>query len=70
MKKPITRQMHGAADYAYAPLMFAAPKIAGFEDEKQAVTVCQIVGGGVLASTHCLQGQNGECVALFHLRLI
>ena len=51
MTKTITRQMHGAADYLYAPLMFTAPEIAGFKTEDKAVTVCRAVGAGVLATT-------------------
>lgn len=61
MNKPITRQMHGVADYAYAPLMFAAPKIAGFEDEDKAVRITRIIGGGVLASTVLTRAEWGLC---------
>jgi hypothetical protein len=64
MEKPITRQMHGIADYAYAPLMFTAPKIAGFEDEKKAVTICQAVGTGVLTATMLTRAEWGICRVL------
>ena len=59
MQKPITRQMHGAADYGYAPLMFAAPEIAGFTDEKKAVMISRIIGGKVLASTLLTKAEWG-----------
>jgi hypothetical protein len=64
MKQPISRQMHGVADYTYAPLMFAAPKIAGFEDEEKAVRVCQVVGAGVLATTMLTRAEWGVCKVL------
>lgn len=59
MEKPISRKMHGVADYAYAPLMFAAPEISGFIDEDKAVTVSRIVGGGVLAATMLTKAEWG-----------
>lgn len=59
MKKPISRQMHGVADYAYAPLMFAAPQIMGFEDEQKAQTVCRVVGVGVLGATMLTRAEWG-----------
>jgi len=59
MQKPITRQMHGVADYGYAPLMFAAPEIAGFTDEKKAVMISRIIGGKVLASTLLTKAEWG-----------
>lgn len=34
MEKPISRKMHGAADYAYAALSAVLPEIAGFEEKK------------------------------------
>ncbi|QDA61180.1 SPW repeat domain-containing protein [Hymenobacter jejuensis] len=51
MNKPITRFQHGFADYAYAPLAAAAPRLFGFEKEKTATLLCQILGGGVLLNT-------------------
>lgn len=59
MEKPISRQMHGVADYAYAPLMFAAPEISGFTGEDKAVTVSRIVGSGVLAATMLTKAEWG-----------
>jgi hypothetical protein len=59
MNKPISRQAHGVADYAYAPLMFTAPKIAGFQDETNAVRVCLMIGGGVLAVTMLTKAEWG-----------
>jgi len=48
MKKPITRPMHGVADYGYAALVTAAPKLVGFENEKAATLLCYGLGGGAL----------------------
>jgi len=48
MKKPITRFMHGIADYKYAALVSAAPKLLGFEDEKAAKLLCYGLGSGAL----------------------
>jgi hypothetical protein len=59
MEKPISRQVHGIADYAYAPLVFAASKIVGFEENKQAVTLCKAIGAGVLASTISTKAEWG-----------
>jgi hypothetical protein len=40
----ISPKVHGFLDYSYAPLAFLAPKLAGFQDDKAAVRLCQIVG--------------------------
>lgn len=48
MKKPITRTVHGIADYSYAALITAAPKLVGFENEKTAKLLCYGLGGGAL----------------------
>ncbi|MBS7563523.1 hypothetical protein KHS38_03815 [Mucilaginibacter sp. Bleaf8] len=49
MKKPISRQAHGIADYGYALLVSALPELAGFTEEKKATTLCRALGGGALA---------------------
>ena len=59
MEKPISREVHGIADYLYAPLVFAAPEIAGFGQNKQAATLCQVIGAGVLASTISTKAEWG-----------
>jgi hypothetical protein len=59
MKRPISRQMHGIADYIYAPVMFFAPKIAGFEEEDNASSICNIVASGVLVSTILTRAEWG-----------
>jgi hypothetical protein len=51
--------MHGIADYVYAPLTFSAPKIVGFEDEKNAEVLCQVIGAKVLASTMLTRAEWG-----------
>ena len=59
MEKPINRQMHGVADYGYAPMMFAAPEISGFTGEEKAVKLSRIIGAGVLASTMLTKAEWG-----------
>lgn len=56
--------MHGVADYLYAPLVFAAPTLAGFEEEEQAATACHLIGGGVMASTTLTKAEWGLCRVL------
>jgi len=51
MNKPISRRMHGVADYAYAVLFAAAPEMVGFDDEETAVNLSRIVGGEVLLAS-------------------
>lgn len=51
MNKPISRQMHGAADYSYATLFSAAPELIGYKDEKTAAGLSRIVGGEVLLAS-------------------
>lgn len=59
MEQPISRQMHGIADYAYASLMFTAPQIVKFEDEEKAKRVCQVVGAGVMVATMLTKAEWG-----------
>jgi len=51
MEKPISRRQHGFLDYSYVPLAFTMPKLAGFEDEKTAVTATRVIAGNVLLTT-------------------
>jgi len=48
MEKPISRQAHGIADLSYIPTVLALPKLAGFEDEKTAVTITRVLAGNIL----------------------
>jgi hypothetical protein len=48
MQKPITRTLHGAADYSYAVAVAAAPQLVGFTQNRTATSLCQILGGGAL----------------------
>lgn len=45
----IQKDEHGFADYSYIPLVLIAPKLAGFEDNKQAATICKAFSAGVLS---------------------
>ena len=47
MKKLISRQTHGVADYSYATLFAVAPELVGFTDEEIAARLSRVVGGGV-----------------------
>ncbi|MGI4727599.1 MAG: SPW repeat domain-containing protein [Janthinobacterium lividum] len=51
MEKPISRKLHGGADYAYAALTAVLPELAGFEDDEKAKLLCRIISGGTLAYT-------------------
>lgn len=44
----ITRKQHGIADYAYAPLVFLAPRLAGFSEQSRAALACKAAGVGAL----------------------
>ena len=44
----ITRDKHVITDYTYVPLVFAAPTLAGFEEEKTAATICRVLSVTVL----------------------
>ena len=59
MNQPITRAMHGIADYAYAPLVYAAPNLAGFTHIKAATQLCRIIGVSTLASTVMTRAEWG-----------
>jgi hypothetical protein len=49
MEKPISRQAHGAIDYAFGAIVAALPELAGFKEEKSAATLCRVLAGGALA---------------------
>ncbi|HZG26748.1 MAG TPA: hypothetical protein VEZ17_19305 [Chitinophagaceae bacterium] len=49
MIKGITKDEHGVLDYIYVPLVMAAPKIMGFEDDKTAVAITTSFAGTALA---------------------
>lgn len=59
MKAPISRQLHGIADYSYIPLSFAAPELFGFKNAKQAKLLCRVIGAGVLASALTTKAEWG-----------
>jgi hypothetical protein len=48
MKKPITRQAHGAIDYAYGAVVAVLPELVKFKQEQKAVTLCRALAGGAL----------------------
>jgi hypothetical protein len=49
MKKPISRPLHGLADYGYAALLASAPAWAGYKAEKKAVSMGWLLSSGALA---------------------
>lgn len=51
MEKPLSRKMHGAADYSYAALVAVLPEIVGFEEEEKAKILARIISGGTLVYT-------------------
>jgi len=48
MQKPITRSLHGVADYSYAAAVAVAPELVGFNAESAATTLCRVLGSGAL----------------------
>lgn len=50
MTKPISRQQHGLIDYAYVPLVAAAPMLAHFTDQPMAIRLARLMSGTALAS--------------------
>jgi len=59
MEQPISRKQHGFTDYGYIPLALALPKLAGFEDEKKAVTLTQVLAGNILTSSLLTRAEWG-----------
>ena len=51
MIKGITEDEHGVLDYIYVPLVMAAPKILGFDDDKTAVALTSSFAATALAYT-------------------
>lgn len=60
----IKRSQHGIADYAYAPLVWLAPKIAGFELQPQAVLACKAAAVGALTYTLLTDAEWGAAKLL------
>ncbi len=44
----IKKNQHFITDYTYIPLVFAAPKLVGFNNDKTAATLCRAMSAGVL----------------------
>ncbi|MDB5019080.1 MAG: hypothetical protein JWQ28_207 [Pedobacter sp.] len=63
MIKGITKKEHVYADYSYVPAVFLAPKLAHFEDDKVAATVCRAFAGTALAISLLTDAKWG-CVKL------
>lgn len=57
--KGIKRNEHGLADFAYVPLVFAAPKLAGFEKNKEATLLCRAFSVSALAYSLCTDAKWG-----------
>lgn len=47
--RPISRPLHGVADYLYVGAVAAAPSLLGFTEDKSASTLCKVLGSGTLA---------------------
>lgn len=55
----IKRDEHGLADFAYVPLVFATPKFAGFENNKEVALLCRAFSVSALAYSLCTDGKWG-----------
>ena len=64
MKKLISRQTHGVADYSYAALFAAAPELVGFADEETAARLSRVVSGGVFLTSLFTRYELGLIKAL------
>ena len=51
MNKPISRELHGIADYTYAAVFAVAPEFVGYADDETATKLSRIAGGEVLATS-------------------
>jgi hypothetical protein len=59
MKKPISRPLHGLADYSYAALLATAPEWAGYNTDKKALTWSRLLSAGALAYTLTTRAEWG-----------
>lgn len=59
MEQPITRRQHGFTDYSYIPLALTFPKLAGFDNEKKAVTMTRVLAGNILVSSFFTRAEWG-----------
>jgi hypothetical protein len=59
MDQPISRRQHGFTDYSYIPLALTIPKLAGFEDEKSAVTMTRVLAGNIFVSSFFTRAEWG-----------
>lgn len=59
MEKPISRQAHGAIDYAYAALVPFLPEIASYKKVKSAALLSRMLGGGALAYSALTKAEWG-----------
>jgi len=48
MIKGITKEQHWITDYSYVPLVMAAPKLIGFDDEEKVARLCYAVSSATL----------------------
>lgn len=48
MPKPISRPLHGVADYSYVALVSAAPQLFGFAEEQSASLLCRVLSASAL----------------------
>ena len=48
MQKPISRPLHGVADFSYVAVVSTAPETIGFTEDQTATTLCRILSGGAL----------------------
>ena len=55
----ISRRAHAATDYSYIPTVLMLPKLAGFEDERTAVTLTRVLAGGILLSSVLTRSEWG-----------
>ena len=60
----ISRRAHGFADYAYVALAAVAPKLFGFENKKQAASLCYTLSAATLLYTLSTKAEWGVIKAV------
>lgn len=59
VKQPISRRQHGFTDYSYIPAVLAAPRLAGFEDNRTAVRMTRVAAGAIALSSVLTRAEWG-----------
>ncbi len=59
MQQPLSREQHGAVDWAYIPAVAAAPAAVGFDADSVPAQLARALSAGVLLSTLLTRAEWG-----------